>query len=144
MLRNCIMFIHVFLKIIALLQTPRPDPEGSMTRIMKAWTLGHPVNIRSEHHLHALAGCSRGFPRREWPGVKTRSRLYQCNVLGKTDQKKFSSLQSGIKAGLRVDSAPQSNKGCWSPDPLHQISCFIFILVAHSWTFRATMSSTHF
>ena len=30
-----------FLKIIALLQTPRPDPEGSMAGIMKAWTLEH-------------------------------------------------------------------------------------------------------
>ena len=32
---------HVFLRIIALLQTPRPGPEGSMTGVVKAWTLKH-------------------------------------------------------------------------------------------------------
>ena len=32
------IIFHVFLRIIALLQTPRPDPEGSVTGIMKAWT----------------------------------------------------------------------------------------------------------
>ena len=37
-----------FLKIISLLQTPRPDPEGSMTGIMKAWTLEHWDGIRHE------------------------------------------------------------------------------------------------
>ena len=61
-------------------------------------------------------------------------------VLGKKDQRKFCSLQSGIKAGLRVASAPQSNRGCRSPDPLHQISRSVFILVTHFWTFRATDS----
>ena len=30
-----------FLRIISLLQPPRPDPEGSMTGIMKAWSLEH-------------------------------------------------------------------------------------------------------
>ena len=59
-------------------------------------------------------------------------------VLGKKDQRKFCSLQLEIKAGLRVDSAPQSNRGCRSPDPLHQISCSVFILDACSWAFRAT------
>ncbi|XP_055434123.1 pancreas/duodenum homeobox protein 1-like [Bubalus kerabau] len=28
-------------RIISLLQPPRPDPEGSMTGIMKAWSLEH-------------------------------------------------------------------------------------------------------
>ena len=37
-----------------------------------------------------------------------------------------------------MDSAPQSHRGCRSPDPLHQISCSVFILVALSWTIRAT------
>ena len=54
------------------------------------------------------ADCSQDYPRREWPGVKTRrSGLCQCSVLGKIDQRKLCSLQLGIKAGLRVDSAPQ-------------------------------------
>ena len=40
MLRTVLIIIfYVFLRIIALLQTPRPDPEGSMTGVMKAWTL---------------------------------------------------------------------------------------------------------
>ena len=43
---------HVFLRIIAFLQTPRPDPEGSMTGVMKAWTLEQRVGIRYEHRLH--------------------------------------------------------------------------------------------
>ena len=38
-----------FLRIIALLQTPRSDPEGSMTGIMKAWTLEHRFSFRYEH-----------------------------------------------------------------------------------------------
>ena len=42
------IIFHVFLGIIALLQTPRPDPEGSMIGIMKAWTLEHQVAIRHE------------------------------------------------------------------------------------------------
>lgn len=54
------------------------------------------------------------------------------------DQRKSCSVQFGIKAGLRVDSAPQSNRGCRSPDPLHQISCSVFILVARSWTVKVT------
>ena len=42
MLRKCVqIFLHASLRIIALLQTPRPDPEGSMTGVMKAWTLKH-------------------------------------------------------------------------------------------------------
>ena len=45
------IIFHAFLSIIALLQTPRPDPEGIMTGIMKAWTLEHPVHIRQEHCL---------------------------------------------------------------------------------------------
>ena len=45
------IIFHVFLRIIALLQTPRPDPEGSMTGIMKAWTLEHWVSVRHEHCL---------------------------------------------------------------------------------------------
>ena len=44
--------VHVFLRIIALLQTPRPDPEGSMAGIMRAWTLEHQVGIRHECHLN--------------------------------------------------------------------------------------------
>ena len=86
--------------------------------------------------LYTLADCSWDFPRRERLGVKTRSGLCQCSVLGKIDQREFCSLQSGIKAGRRVDSAPQSNRGCRPPDPLHQILCSVFILVTHS--FRAT------
>ena len=42
----------VFHRIIALLQTPRPDPEGRMTGIMKAWTLEHWVSVRYERSLH--------------------------------------------------------------------------------------------
>ena len=38
-----------------------------------------------------------------------------------------------------MDSAPQSNRGCRSPDPLHEISCSVFILVARSRTIRATL-----
>ena len=139
------MIIHVFLRIIALLQTSKPDPARSMTRITKAWTLEHWVSVRYEHRLHALSDFSREFPRRERLGVKTRRcGLCQYSVLEKKDQRRFCSLQSGIKAGLRVATASQSNSGCRSPDPLHQISCFVFIFIAHSWTFRATMSSTHF
>ena len=43
------IIFHVFLRIIALLQTPGPDPEESMTGIMKAWTLEHWVSVRFEH-----------------------------------------------------------------------------------------------
>ena len=86
-----------------------------------------------------LADCSQDFPGREWPGVKTsRAGLCQCSVLGKKDQRKFCSLQLEIKAGLREDSAPQSNRDCGYPDPLHQILSSVFILVAHSRTFKAT------
>ena len=133
------IIFHVFLRITALLQTPRPHPEGSMTGIMKAWTLDHEVSGRYEHCLRT-SDCSWDYPRRQWPGVKTRRcGLCQCSVLGKTDQRKFCSLQLGIKAGLRVDSAPQSNRGCRSPNPLHEISCSVFILVARSRTIRATL-----
>ena len=45
------IIFHVFLRIIALLQTPRPDPEGSMIGIMKAWSLEHRVGVRHEHCL---------------------------------------------------------------------------------------------
>ena len=45
------IIFHVFLRIIALLQTPRPGPEGNMTGIMKAWTLEHPVSARHERCL---------------------------------------------------------------------------------------------
>ena len=38
-----------------------------------------------------------------------------------------------------MDSAPQSNRGCRSPDPLHQILCSVFIFIACSWTFRAKL-----
>ena len=33
------IIFHVFLRIIALLKTPGPDPEGIVTGIIKAWTL---------------------------------------------------------------------------------------------------------
>ena len=132
------IIFHVFLRIIALLQTPRPDPKGSMTGVMKAWTLEHGVGVGYEHCLRA-SDCSWDYPRREWPGVKTRRcGLCQCSVLGKTVQRKFCSLQLGIKAGLRVDSAPQSSRRCRSPDPLHQSSWSVFILIARSRTIRAT------
>ena len=39
-----------------------------------------------------------------------------------------------------MDSAPQSSRGCRSPDPLHQTSCSVFILVTRSWTIKATGS----
>ena len=48
------IIFHVFLRIIALLQTPRPDPEGSMTGIVKAWTLEHRVRVRHERCLLLL------------------------------------------------------------------------------------------
>ena len=89
---------------------------------------------------YTLADCSQDCPRRERPGVKTRrSGLCQHSVLGKIRSKKSCSLQLGIQAGLRVDSAPQSNRGCRSPDPLHQILCSVFIFIACSWTFRAKL-----
>ena len=53
------IIFHVFLGIIALLQAPRPDAEGSMTGIMKARTLEHRVSAR---HEHCLRTCSL-FPR---------------------------------------------------------------------------------
>ena len=37
-----------------------------------------------------------------------------------------------------MNSAPQSNRGYRSPDPLHQILCLFFILIAHSQAIRAT------
>ena len=55
MLRKCVqIFLHASLRIIALLQTPKPDPEGSMTGIMKAWTLEHWIGIRHERCLLLL------------------------------------------------------------------------------------------
>ena len=57
-IKKLLMIIfHVFLRITALLQTPRPDPEGSMTGIMKAWTLDHGVGGRYEHCLRT-SDCS--------------------------------------------------------------------------------------
>ena len=49
-LRNCVdrIIFHVFLRIIAFLQTPGSDTEGSMTGIIKAWTLKRWVGIRHE------------------------------------------------------------------------------------------------
>ena len=139
------IIFHVFLRMTALLQITRPDPKGSMTGIMKARTLKHGawwalgINI-----AYALADCSWDYPRREWPGVKTRrSGLCQYSVLGKIHQRKCCSLQLGIKAGLRVGSAPQSSRGCRSPDPSHQISWSVFILIAHSWTIRAAIGAQH-
>ena len=46
------VIFHIFLRLIDLLQTPRPDLEGSMTGIMKVWTLEHQVGVRYEHCLH--------------------------------------------------------------------------------------------
>ena len=48
-----------------LLQTPRPDLEGSMTGIMKAWTLEHQVGVRYDHCLRT---CSL-FPRLSQKGM---------------------------------------------------------------------------
>ena len=42
------IIVYVFLRIISLLQTPRPDLEGSIARIMKAWTMEHRVGVRPE------------------------------------------------------------------------------------------------
>ena len=53
------IIFHVFLRIIALLETPRPDPEGSMTGIMKAWTLEHQVGVRHEYCFSSLQSLSR-------------------------------------------------------------------------------------
>ena len=56
-LRNCVFLKNNLKKkkrIISLLQTPRPDPEGSMTGIMKAWTLEHWIGIRHERCLLLL------------------------------------------------------------------------------------------
>ena len=132
--KTVLIIFHVFLRI-ALLQTPRPDPEGNMTG-HGPWNTGSALGMNT---AYTLADCSWDYPRREQPGVKTRRYgLCQCSVLGKKGQRKFCSLQLEIKAGLRVDSAPQSNRGCRSPDPLHQISCSVFILDACSWPFRAT------
>ena len=38
-----------------------------------------------------------------------------------------------------MDSAPQSSRDCRSPDPLHHISCSVFILLVCSWPIRATV-----
>ena len=134
------IIFHVLLRIIALLQTPRPDPEGVWLGSWKhgPWNTG---SVWGMNTAYTLAHCSQDYPRREWPGVKIRrSGLCQCSVLEKIDQRQFFSLQLEVKAGLRMDSTPQSNRGCRSPDPLHQISCSVFILVAGSRTFRATWS----
>ena len=134
------IIFHVLLRIIALLQTPRPDPEGVWLGSWKhgPWNTG---SVWGMNTAYALAHCSQDYPRREWPGVKIRrSGLCQCSVLEKIDQRQFFSLQLEVKAGLRMDSTPQSNRGCRSLDPLHQISCSVFILVAGSRTFRATWS----
>ena len=78
------------------------------------WNTG---SVSGMNTAFALADGSRDFPRREWPGVKTRrAGPCQCSVLGKKDQRKFCSLQLEIKAGLRVDSEPQSNRDCGYPD----------------------------
>ena len=45
------IIFHIFLRIIALLKTPRPDLEGSMTRILKAWTLENQVGARPTYLL---------------------------------------------------------------------------------------------
>ena len=122
---------HVFLRIIAFLQTPRPDPEGSMTGVMKAWTLEQQVSVRYEHRLHT---CWL-FPRPSHEGTawgKTRrSGLCQCLALGKIDQGKFCSLvrsnswtQSGLCTVVR--------QRLQAPDPLHQIPCSALILIARS------------
>ena len=127
---------HVFRRIIALY---RPQGQTQKGGWLGSWKHG-PWNTGLASGMNAayiLAECSWDFPRREQPGVETRgSGLCQCGVLGKTDQKEFCSLQSGIKAGRRVDSAHQSNRGCRSPDPLHQIS----YLVTHSGTCGATIA----
>ena len=68
-----------------------------------------------------VAGCSWDYPRREWPGVKTgRSGLCQCSVLGKIDQRKSCSLQSGIKAELS-GLCTSVQERLQVPDPCHQI-----------------------
>ena len=57
MLQNCVViFLHVFLRIIALLQTPRPDPEGSMTGIMK----DGPWNTKS------VSGMNTAYALADW------------------------------------------------------------------------------
>ena len=131
------IIFHVFLRIKTLLQNPRPDAQGVWWAWWKhgTWNTGSALGMNT---AYTLADCFRDYPKRKQPGVKTRSGLCQCSVLGKMNQRKFCSLPLGIKAGLRVDSEPQSNRECRSPDPLHQISCSVFILIAHSWTFRAT------
>lgn len=67
-----------------------------------------------------------------------RSGLCQRSVLGKIRAKESCGLQLGIKAGPRVDSVPQSNRGCRPPGPLHQISCYVFFLVTRFHTIRTT------
>ena len=54
-----------FLRIISLLQTPRPDPEGSMTGILKEWTWNTRLEL-DMNAAYALAECSRDYPSREW------------------------------------------------------------------------------
>ena len=48
------IIFHVFLRIIALLQTPRPDPEGSMTG-HGPWNTGSALGMNT---AYALADCS--------------------------------------------------------------------------------------
>ena len=136
MLRNCVMIIHVFLRIIALFQTPRPDPEGSMTGLIKAWTLEYQVTIRYEH---CLCTCW-SFPRVSRKGMAWgKSKIWTMSIkcLGRDGSKKV--LQSAIrnKSWTSLDSAPQSNRGCRSlPWPTAPGS--VFTRVARSWTFRVT------
>ena len=66
------IIFHVFLRIIALLQTPGPDPEESMTGIMKAWTLEYWGLASGMNTAYTLADCSRDYPRRKRPRVKNK------------------------------------------------------------------------
>ena len=129
------IIFHVFLKNNLLVTNPKARPRREYDWEHGSWNTGSALGMNT---AYTLADCFRDYPKRKQPGVKTRSGLCQCSVLGKMNQRKFCSLQLEIKAGLTVDSAPQSNRGCRSPDPLHQISCSVFILITRSKTNRET------
>ena len=86
---------HVFLRIIAFLQTPRPDPEGSTTGITKAWTLEHRVSVSHECSLHTcwlfLRLSQKGMA---WGKNKIWTMSVQC--LGKDRSRKV--LYSAVRS----------------------------------------------
>ena len=92
---------HAFLRITAFLQTPRPEPEGSMTGVIKAWTLEQRVSVRYEHCLHT---CWL-FPRLSHKGTawgQNKEIWTMSMCLGKDRSEKV--LQSAIRSNSWTQS----------------------------------------